>query len=113
MKNKTNLKMYRRKTPLLQQDIAYLLKVDSGQYSRIEKGSRPPTLDVILIFHLLGVNVHQLFPYDFEALREKIIAQSRKLLEQLQTEQTPKSSYRIEYINRLVKYLSNREYEQE
>ena len=104
--------MYRRKTPLLQQDIAYLLKIDSGQYSRIEKGSRPPTLDVISIFHLFGASVHQLFPYDFEALREKIITQSTKLLEQLKTEQTPKSSYRIAYINKFVKYLTNKEYEQ-
>ena len=104
--------MYRRKTPLLQQDIAYLLKIDSGQYNRIEKGSRPPTLDVISIFHLFGASVYQLFPYDFEAVRETIITQSTKLIEQLKTEQSPKSINRIAYINQFVKYLTNKEYEQ-
>lgn len=97
--------MYRRKTPLLQQDIAYLLKIDSGQYSRIEKGSRPPSLDIILIFHLFGSSVHQLFSYNFEAIKETIITQSKKLIEQLKTEQTPKSDNRMLYITNLVNDL--------
>lgn len=113
MKNKTTLKMYRRKTPLLQQDIAHLIDMDYGQYNRIEKGNRPPSLDVISIFHLFGVGVHQLFPFDFENLRSTIITQSRTLIEQLKSESSLKSKNRLVYIERFVKFLINKEYEQE
>lgn len=111
MKNKTNLKTYRRKTPLLQQDIAYLLKIDNGQYNRIEKGSRPPTLDVILLFHLLGVSVNHVFSYDLKALKDTISTQSQKLIEQLKTEQSPRINNRISYLSSFVKHLSKVENE--
>lgn len=105
--------MYRRKTPLLQQDIAHLIDMDYGQYNRIEKGNRSPSLDVISIFHLFGVGVHQLFPFDFEKLRNTIITQSKTLIERLKTEPSPKSKNRLAYIERFVKFLTNKEYEQE
>lgn len=111
MKNKTNLKMYRRQTPLLQQDIAYLLKIDNGQYNRIEKGNRPLTLDVILIFHLLGVSVNHLFSYELKALKDTISTQSQKLIEQLKTEQSPRINNRIAYLLSLVKHISKTENE--
>lgn len=110
MKNKTNLKTYRRKSPLLQQDISHILNIDSGLYCRIEKGKRPPTLDIILLFHILfGTSVKDLFFYDYKALKEKILTRSKTLIEQLKTEQPPKSIYRITCLNTIVNKLERQQ----
>ncbi len=109
MKNKTNLKEYRRETPLLQQDIAFLLNMDNGRYCRIEKGKRPPTLDVILIFHILSGTKISIFNNDYQSLEKQIITRSLELVEQLKTEQHPnRTDNRIAYLEQLVKDMEKK-----
>ncbi len=86
--------------------------MDAGLYNRYENGRRPPTLGIIIGFHILfGASVDTLFPERLERIQKRIVARSTKLIEQLQTEPSPKSTNRIGYIQNIVNELNNTRHE--
>ena len=113
MKLKTNLTLCRKESPLLQQDVAQLLKIDTGLFSRYEKGRRPPTLDFILGFHILfGASMKDIYTDRYMLLQDTIITRSVTLIEQLETEQSSKrTNSRIAYLKHIVNGLNNTKYE--
>lgn len=52
--HKNSLRMYRKKSPLNQADIAYLLRLsDYSSISRWEQGQRTPNNEILLAYHVL------------------------------------------------------------
>ena len=48
------LRLYRKKSPLTQSDIAFLLQLpDYSNISRCEKGHRVPNIDLLITYHYL------------------------------------------------------------
>jgi transcriptional regulator with XRE-family HTH domain len=48
------LRLYRKKSPLTQSDIAFLLQLpDYSNISRYEKGHRVPNIDLLIAYHYL------------------------------------------------------------
>ena len=107
MINKTNfLKMYRKQSSIPQQDIAYLLNIDSGNLSRYEKCQRQPTPEIILAYHILfEASLIDLFHQQYKLLIINLISRSKKLIEQLKIEQPPKRSKRIGYLENIINTL--------
>lgn len=109
MNNKINsLALHRKRANISLSDVAYLLNIDTGNLSRIEKGIRSPNAKIILMYHILfDAPLLKLFSEQFKILSKQIIERSKKLITQLETEQPPKSINRIEFINDFVNGLSN------
>lgn len=93
-------------------DVAYLMNIDTGNLSKIEKGIRKPNVRVILLYHILfDAPLIQLFTEEFKTLKNLIKRQSQKLITQLEIEQPPKSNNRIQYIQEFIKSLNSPQYE--
>jgi len=113
MNKKINsLALYRTEANISLNDVAYLLNIDTGNLSRIEKGIRKPTARIILLYHILfDAPLIKLFPEEFNDLQIQLKLRSQKLITQLKTEQPPKSRNRIKYISDFVNGLNNSLYE--
>lgn len=114
MNKKINsLALYRTRANVTLNDVAYLLNIDTSNLSRIEKGIRKPSVKIILLYHILfDAPLIDLFAEQFNTLKEKLIERSHTLIDQLETEQPPKSINRIAYLNRFVKHLNEPFYEE-
>ncbi len=54
LKQPNYLKLYRKKSPLTQSDIAFLLELpDYSNISRYENGQRVPNIDLLIAYHYL------------------------------------------------------------
>ncbi len=54
MRQPNYLKLYRKKSPLTQSDIAFLLELpDYSNISRYENGQRVPNIDLLITYHYL------------------------------------------------------------
>ena len=99
---------YRNRANLSLNDVAYLLNIDSGNLSKIEKGKRKPNATVILLYHILfDAPLTKLLPQELSNLKEQLVERSVILIDQLQIEQPPKSFNRIEYLRSIVNQLSH------
>ena len=61
--NKTThlLKQIRSQADVMQQDVAFLLNIDTGNLARYETGKRSPTPEILLMYHILfGVPISEL-----------------------------------------------------
>ncbi len=112
IKKINSLSQFRTDANITLHDVAYLLNIDTGNLSKIEKGIRKPSVKIILLYHILfDASLIQLFAEEFKALQEQLKSRSQKLITQLEVEKPPKSSNRIEYINSFVNRLINTTYE--
>jgi len=112
IKKINSLAQFRTEANISLNDVAYLLNIDTGNLSKIEKGIRKPSARIILLYHILfDASLIELFAEEFNALQEQLKVRSQKLITQLKTKQPPKSSNRIEYINSFVNGLINTPYE--
>jgi transcriptional regulator with XRE-family HTH domain len=112
IKKINSLALYRTGANISLNDVAYLLNIDTGNLSRIEKGMRKPTARIILLYHILfDASLIKLFSEEFNHLQEQLKVRSQKLIEQLEIEQPPKSKNRIEFIKSFVNGLNNIPYE--
>ena len=101
---------YRNDASVPLSDIAFLLALDKGNLSKIEKGLRQPDPQAILLYHILfEVSMTDLFCEQLQLLKKMIIRRSKKLIERLETERPPKSKQRVSYIKSFVNTLKNTE----
>lgn len=96
-----HLRMFRKRTPLLQCDIAYLLSMrEDSSISRWEKGERQPAIDMLLIYHLLfDIPMEHVFESQKLGLLDTVKARIRPLIERLQgSASDPKVGERIAFL---------------
>jgi transcriptional regulator with XRE-family HTH domain len=114
MTNKINLlKKYRTESNIILQDVATLLDIDQGNLARYESGKRSPTPEILLTYHILfGASLIEILQPLYKKVKSNMTQRSQRLIPQLIAMQTPKSRYRVAYLQRLVNKLSsNQDYE--
>ena len=75
------LRLYRKKSPLTQSDIAFLLQLpDYSNISRYEKGHRVPNIDLLIAYHYLFKTPIESF---FELQSNEILVSLRQRIELL------------------------------
>lgn len=112
MKYINSLATFRKSANISLHDVAYLINIDSGNLSSVEKGIRRPSLRIILLYHILfDAPVIKLLEDEFRYLKQLILKRSEKLIEQLKTEQPPKSNNRIQFIREFANNLNDPAYE--
>ena len=69
------LRLYRKRSPLTQSDIAYLLGLpDDSNISRYEKGQREPGIEFLLVYHLLfNATIESFFEYQSAEVRANLL----------------------------------------
>ncbi|PHS65776.1 MAG: hypothetical protein COB12_06805 [Flavobacterium sp.] len=109
MKNNIHLlKQSRTDADVRQQDVAFLLNIDSGNLARYENEKRSPTPEVLLSYHILfGIPISELLNPLHQEITENLILRSKLLPAQPTAKQTPKSKHSIAYLQAVVNDLTN------
>jgi len=103
---------YRNDASVPLADVAFLLALDKGNLSKIEKGLRQPDPRTILLYHILfGASLTDLFSEQLELLKKMIQRRSKTLISRLETDRPPKSIQRISYIKSFVNTLTKSDHE--
>lgn len=110
MSNPPNyLRMYRRKSPLSQGDIANLLRLgDKNSISRYESGQRKPAIEVLLVYHLFfDTSIEFFFEPLLRIITERLIERIPPYINiLLEDKDDPKISLRIDYLKKVLTRLS-------
>ena len=104
------LRSYRKKTDITASDIGFLLNLpEFSNISRWEKGHRTPSLEMILLYHLLfEVPIEDLFERQKNGLNSYLLNRLELLLNELKKhEQTRKVVSRIAFLTKALNRLSN------
>jgi len=98
------LKIFRKKSKLTQDDIAYIFEIQKSSISRYEKGKRLPPLPIILFYHLLfNVSLSTLFKYMYFDYKQRVLKRTKDLIELLNEDSTsPRAQERISYLQNVV-----------
>ena len=109
MNKKINLlALVRTRANVSLSDMAYLLAVDIGNLSKIERGIRKPSPRIILAYHaLFDTPLIELFKYEFLSLKEDMYKRSEQLTKRLVSLSSPKGIRHAEGINELLKGLNS------
>lgn len=81
------LRMHRKKSRLLQSDIAFLLQLeDVSNISRWEAGDRKPKMDALMTYHLLfDIRIDSLYERQKGRYEELLIDRLKQLLQSLES----------------------------
>lgn len=110
MSNAPNyLRLYRKRSPLTQSDIAYLLQMpDVSNVSRYEKGQRNVNLMMLLAYHhLFRVSIEDFFEQDSYQVKINILDRATSLSTYLKDHQDLSSESRIKYLEETIIRLTN------
>ena len=105
-----SLGFHRKLSPLTQSDIAILLDLpDHSVICRYEKGSRPPSIETLLVYHLIfDVTIESLLKIQREAVRAEIIYLVQLLLRNLKArDKIPKIRRRITFLEEALTRLNH------
>jgi transcriptional regulator with XRE-family HTH domain len=97
--------MYRKRSPLTQSDIAYLLRLpDVSNISRYEKGQRTPSIKLLLVYYLLfDVSVEKFFEHQSDEIKVDLEKQIEGLINDLTKGPDPGgNSARIEFLRQVI-----------
>ncbi len=104
------LRVYRKRSGLIQEDIAYLLNLpDYSNISRYEKGQRAPNTELLLTYHhLFDVPVESFYEQESEIVRLNLIQRIRALISELKEEKqiTLKNTLRIKFLEQVITRLT-------
>ncbi|MBL7821436.1 MAG: helix-turn-helix transcriptional regulator [Saprospiraceae bacterium] len=103
------LRMYRKRSGLIQEDIAYILDLpDYSNISRYEKGQRTPTIELLLTYHhLFDIPIETFFEQESEIIKLRLIERLIQLVPELKKDQiTLKSTQRIQFLEDTIKRLT-------
>lgn len=102
------LKQIRIGAEVMQQDVAFLLKLDTGNLARYENGKRIPTPEILLMYHILfGIPISELLSPLLKQVKENLINRSRSLHTLGKPKHTPKSIHSMAYIEAVVNNLND------
>ena len=105
------LRLYRKRTPLTQGDIAFLLGLsDESNISRYEKGQREPSIDVLLFYHLLfDTTIESFFEYQSGDAGNQLTIKINDLILELEKDSAnPKNIARIKFLESVIIRLTNK-----
>jgi transcriptional regulator with XRE-family HTH domain len=101
-----NLRWYRKRANVSQQDVATLLDIIPQTLIRYENGSRDPTPEIIIVYHILfGVTLHELFTPFFKKIKQKLVERSKIMIDDINHDPSPKGNQRITYLQSIVNSL--------
>jgi transcriptional regulator with XRE-family HTH domain len=106
---KNSLRLYRKKSPLNQADVAYILQLpDYSNISRWEQGLRTPNHEVLLAYHVLfEMPVEKFLILQKDYMARLVLEHSKSLLLELQKlKQSQKVDSRIAFLESIVSRLS-------
>ena len=98
------LRLHRKRSPLTQADIAYLMKLpDYSNISRSEKGQRTPSVELMLVYHhLFDTTLESFFEPQSESLLESLLEQIALLTNDLKkANDLPKNASRIKFLEQI------------
>jgi len=104
------LRVYRKRSWLTQSDIAFLMKLPGyTNLSRCEKGQRTPSIEMILIYHILfNTPIEFFFQKQKLFLQEEMLSRIKQLIEDLRPhDKIPKVQRRITFLRSSLTKLSN------
>jgi transcriptional regulator with XRE-family HTH domain len=102
------LRQVRTDADVLQQDVAFLLDMDTGNLTRYERGKRTPTPQILLMYHILfGVPISELLAPLVTKVKQSLIERSSLLLAERDVHLTPKSVHSTAYIQAIVNDLKD------
>lgn len=104
------LRTYRKRSPLTQSDIAYLLKLpDYSNISRCEKGQRTPGVELLLVYHLLfDTSIESFFEPQSKIILLSLLEEIANLISETKKEEAiPKNTSRIKFLEQVIIRLTN------
>tara|TARA_R110002051_G_scaffold2660_1_gene14280 strand:+ start:25856 stop:26203 length:348 start_codon:yes stop_codon:yes gene_type:complete len=108
MNKSTNiLKQTRIEADVMQQDVAFLLNIDTANLTRYENGTRTLTPEILLMYHILfGTPISELLKPLSQRIKKNLIQRSTLLHTQAKPKHTPKSVHSSSYIQAIVNDLT-------
>lgn len=103
------LRVFRKRSPLTQSDIAYLMGMpDDSKICRYEKGQREPSTELLIVYHLLfDTSIESFFEYQSETVRVDLLKRIECLVADLkQQKNNPNNSYRIVFLEQVFSRLN-------
>lgn len=104
------LRLYRKKSPLTQSDIAFLLQLpDYSNISRCEKGHRVPNIDLLITYHyLFKVPIESFFELQSNEILVSLKHRIELLIKELKESSPPiYNGSRIKYLEETLISLTN------
>lgn len=100
------LRQVRLGADVMQQDVAFLLNIDTANLTRYEKEKRLPTPEILLTYHILfGMPISELLSPLLKNVKKNLIKRSELLLTERNAQHSPKSIHSIAYIQAIVNDL--------
>ncbi len=101
------LRPYRRRWGLTQDELARLLGCKTGAViSRLERSSRPPSLQAAYAFELLfGTVPIELFPGLHATVKDEVIARARDLYEELQGDTSRAGRIKLDFFEEVLERI--------
>lgn len=105
--SRTPLKALRGESPLDQKDVAQLLDLKASNLVRYEKGHRNPTPELLLVYHMLfDASLKDLFAPIHRHMVDTLVLRIKKLIADLNSQQSSKSNYKVTYLQGIVNRLT-------
>jgi len=104
------LRMYRKKSPLTQSDMGFLVGLkDLSNISRYEKGLRQATIEFLLNYHhIFEISIETFYESQSELIKEHLTERIQMLiLEIKKSNNTLKNNLRINFLNQVIIRLTN------
>jgi len=100
------LKKTRTDAEVAQQDLAFLLNINTSNLARYENYQRSPTPEILLMYHILfGIPIGELLSPLYKTVKKNLIERSQLLRAQPNAKHMPKSKHSISYIEAIVNNL--------
>lgn len=101
------LRVYRKRSPLTQSDIMFLLKLtDCSNISRSEKGQRTPSIELLLVYHFLfATSIESFFEPQSEIILTSLLERIEHLANDLKKEGD--ANLRIKFLEQTIIRLTN------
>lgn len=109
------LRTYRKHTELTQYDVATLLHLKGNAIvSRCEKGFRTPTLEMIVVYHLLfDTPISALISNHLEIMKEQLVQRIPQLVSEIERMGISKGSQeRMNFLNDAIIRLTKTNHEE-
>ena len=103
------LRIYRKRSPLTQADIALLMNLpDYSNISRYEKGQRSPSIELLLAYHFLfATSIESFFEPQSEIIRSDLRERIEPLINDLKKEEDKTNNTRIKFLEEVLIRLTN------
>ncbi len=102
------LQRLRQESPLDQKDVAVLLDMQASNLVRYERGYRNPPPEILLTYHMLfDTSLLDILAPSYKHVADTLKTRSRKLIAELEAQQSPKSLYKLNYLREIVNRLNS------